>query len=1328
MVRKNALTSDTIRLWIDVGGTFTDAFVSHQGRRHSTKVLSSGLVRYNARRVDTEHWSVDLPDEHRVPGFWNSATVRRIDSGGQAIELGTVSETDATSGGLKILTDERGGAERDSGQADLSESVVLELDAGLEAPALAAHVLLKTPIAASLPELSVRLGTTRGTNALLTRTGAPTALITTAGFEDLLLIGEQDRPDLFAKDIIKPAPLPKWMIGINERLDHHGEVIRRPDRDEVIAVLRDLKRQGAISVAICLMHAHVNDDHERRVAKWADEVGFENISRSSEVAPLIKLVHRAETTCLDAYLNPILDDYLRRVRQQLGGSRRCRLLVMTSAGNLVPDVDYRGRDSVLSGPAGGVVALGRLADAMDCQGAIGLDMGGTSTDVSRFVGKVGRRYESEVSGTRILTPMMDIHTVAAGGGSVCASVAGRLTVGPASAGADPGPACYGRRGPLTVTDVNLLLGRLPADRFPFPLDRRAAMSRLKEIAAERNSVSASSSDCDDLAAGFLQIACTHMAEAVRTVTTSQGIDPRDMALVGFGGAAGGHLCDVAELLGITEVIDHPDASLLSALGMGLASTGHVATAGVYQAADQCDVDQLIKTAESLQTQCHQRLANELAEKQIDSPSDLGATINDRLQTRFEIDCRYLGTESTLTLDVNLRGQVDPNQWVQRFHQRHEQVFGYRRDHPVQWVAVRCEVTLASDSDIFVDPSPERSINTASDHDGDSENTTGVWINGRWQVVRVWERQALTTGQSIDAPAMIISDHSTLLLMPGWNAKVEQGGTIRMKRSTDRSPIPTDTGDTEAESETVDDVTVEVVARRLQGIADSMGEVLRRTAISVNVRERKDYSCAVFRNDGALIANAPHVPVHLGAMGHTVRHLMHVYPVMHDGDCYISNHPFAGGSHLPDVTVVTPVFCRPNDRSGAPDFIVASRAHHAEIGGITPGSMPPDATCLAQEGVLIRDFPLCRNGHENTDALMRLLTGGDYPSRCPDQNLADIQAQRAAGTDGVRALRELTRRYDVAAITRVMDRLIDLAGNSLDTWLTTLPDEPRHYQDQLDDGTVIAVQISKSHQDDRPKLKIDFTGTSDVHPHGFNATPAIVTAAVLYVLKVAGGDHLPLCDGLLRDVQLVIPVGLLNPPVDDDPRRCAAVVAGNVETSQRVVDVLMGCLDLAAASQGTMNNLLIGDDTFGYYETIGGGAGATSQRPGCDGVHTHMTNTRITDPEIFESRLPCSLIRFAIRRNSGGSGRHRGGDGLVREIEFHKDLTVSWITGRRTTSPYGVRGGCNGATGINQWVHDGEIVTLRSADTIEVSAGDRFRILSPGGGGWGVPPTADDSES
>lgn len=1279
-----------IPLWADVGGTFTDCFVTVDAQRRSTKVLSSGVVRGSVSALNGRQATISLArvsGSETPPDFWKGASYRLMRDGACLRTGDVIAQGSSPSSVLNLELDQVV-----SGMGGDEWSI--ELDPHLEAPVLAAHLLLKVPLSQPLPALDIRLGTTRGTNALLTRSGATVGLVTTRGFGDCLEIGEQNRPDLFALTIRKPEPLTRHVLEADERLTATGEVLLALDPESLVQPLAQWLQQGVTSLAICLLHAHVNEVHEQMILQLARRVGFEDISLSSRVAPMIKLVSRAETTVLDAYLTPILADYVARLDEQFNrhqpGAAKSRLRVMTSGGNLVDAQTFRGCDSILSGPAGGVVALGKIADAHAPRGAIGLDMGGTSTDVCRYAGKIPRDYESRKAGVRVLVPMMAIHTVAAGGGSLCDVIDGRMTVGPQSAGAVPGPACYGRGGPLTVTDLNVILGRLPADRFPFPLDVDAARRRLSEVNAKLGQDRFARDE--DAAQGLLTIAVIHMAEAVRTVSTAQGSDPRDFTLVGFGGAAGGHLCAVADALGMKRIIDHRDASLLSALGVGLADVGRIRARGVYRMLQSVDETEWSSMLLAVQDESVESLWSEVTE-------DL--ELERFLRFNLETDLRYKGTEAALTLPAQPWTSLSA-----RFHSAHRMAFGYDQpDREIEIAAVRCEAVIPAAATLDARPVPAAT-------ESPSTRMTDVYLEGSPQRIPLHFRNQIAAGESIAGPAIVLADNSTLVIDPGWIASKQETGSFEIERVAD--PVVETTSE-------VDAVTVEVVARRMQGIADSMGELLRRTAASVNIRQRLDYSCAVFTADGELIANAPHVPVHLGAMGHTVRAIRRAFPIMSEGDVYVSNNPYAGGSHLPDVTVVTPVFCEEGlaHQQVCPNFYVASRAHHAEIGGKTPGSMPPDSKCLGEEGVVIDTFALRRRGVESQLELHRLLTSGRYPSRDPETNLADIAAQRAAGLLGVDYLQQLVTSLGMSRVSACVDTLFKHADSLVRRWIASLPPTPMSFRDWLDDGTEIAVKL----QPKNDRLEIDFAGTSSVHPGCFNATPAIVTAATIYVLRCVIGGTLPMNDGILRRVDLKLPVGLLNPSCGESSDQSPAVVAGNVETSMRVVDCLLGALGIVAASQGTMNNVLIGDQSFGYYETIGGGAGGSPEGPGADGVHSHMTNTRITDPEVYESRYPVRLWRFEIRRGSGGAGLHRGGDGLVREIEFLRPLSLALITNRRGQYvPWGLLGGGHGRAGENILTRSGgETVTLPAAVTCTVGSGDRLTIKTPGGGGWAAPP-------
>ncbi len=1239
--------------WLDVGGTFTDCLVTPpSGKPIVTKVLSNGVMKGKVqKRLDAATFYDSCRESDR-DHLWRDFRCDIIDDSGATLFSAQVIR----------FTQAASAIELDRPFPEHCIGCGYELKSDIEAPALAIRVALQLPLAEPLPPLDVRMGTTRGTNALLTRQGARTALITTAGFEDCLEIGDQTRPDLFALDIVKRSPLAVQTLAIQERIDACGNILKALDKHQVHLQLSALKANGIHSLAICLMHAWKNPVHEQQIGAIARELDFTDISLSSELAPAIRLVPRAETTVLNAYLDPILHDYLHRVWQQLGGSAQCQLRVMTSAGTLSQASQMRGKDSVLSGPAGGVIALAATVRAHGFTSGIGLDMGGTSTDVTRVTQQPIVQYESVKAGIRLLVPTLAVETIAAGGGSICQFNGQRLTVGPSSAGADPGPACYGRNGPLTVTDLNLVLGRLAPDRFPFVLDVSASQNRLIAIRDSMEQKGLKCGTLESLAAGFWEIANHAMAEAVRSISVAEGIDPRPLALVGFGGAAGQHLCAIADILGMTQALDHPQAGVLSALGMGL---GHVAREGVLPV--------YLPLASCAPTSLRQHVANLITENLNELSEESKRT--DQVIHEVLLELRYRNTETSFTVSLSY-DQLDHletySQIEQQVAEQYHQRFGYQRsESSIDLVSVRVRSTLPSPYQLQTLSVPDtKNRVVATEHQA-------CWVQGKHERIARYDRTHLKAGDWIEGPAMIVGPFNTLMVDPGWTAWTMFDGSLRLERSGHTAPLPAMESKEAVSSEThYDPVLLEIFARRFQAIADQMGSSLQRTAMSVNIKERRDFSCALFRSDGSLVANAPHVPVHLGAMGHTVRHLIQRFPDLGPNDCLVTNDPYSGGSHLPDITVVHGVFPDPH---GPAAFYVANRAHHAEIGGRTPGSMPPDACRLVEEGVLIRDFALVWKGEHHHESLRKLLTEAKFPSRNPQENLADLAAQQAANIQGVHDLLQLCQQYGAAKVSEYMGHLQELTATITAERLNRLPQHVMSFEDHLDDGSVICVRIAY----EAPKWIFDFSGTSDVHPGNFNATRGIVTAAVMYVLRTLIAEPIPLNDGVLQDLEIRIPQCMLNPPPQADPEQAPAVVAGNVETSQRVVDVLFGAFGVCAASQGTMNNLLMGNASLGYYETICGGSGATSHQAGASAVHTHMTNTRITDPEVLETRLPVRVNRFQIRLDSGGAGLHRGGDGIVREIEFLEPLTVSLVTSRRGPyPPYGLGDGQPGALGEN----------------------------------------------
>lgn len=1264
------------QFWIDVGGTFTDAFGrAPDGTLHRAKVLSSGATK---GRI-AEHAPgriIDPLRRHDPPDFWRGFRLTILDGAGQPLATTTVTGFDRNA--AEICYAPAPGFSPVAGAA-------YELSSDLEAPLVAIRWILQLPLDQELPPARVRLGTTRGTNALLTRRGAKTAFITTRGFADILQIGYQNRPRLFELDIRKPQPLAEACLEVDERLAADGSVLEPLNEAAAKSALQALYDQGYESLAICLLHAYRNGVHELALERLARAIGFREISLSHQAAPLIKLVARGDTTVVDAYLNPVLREYVARLRSGLGPGSDLRLL--TSAGGLVEASEFRGKDSILSGPAGGVVGFSRVAEAAGFRRSIGFDMGGTSTDVARYDGSYEMQYETEKGGVRVVSPMLAIHTVAAGGGSICSFDGVKLCVGPDSAGADPGPASYGRGGPLTVTDCNFFLGKIPPAHFPFALDRAAVERRLNELLASIAAATNVRYSPEELAEGLLQVANANMAQAIRSVSTARGYDPREYVLVAFGGAAAQHACAIAAELGMTQILNHPDAGLLSAYGMGLADVVWHEVQGVSAAFD-AEGKALIA-----------RLYDELAKKAQAAVAAQGVA-EGRIATSLTLDLRYRGTDVPLTIAAPEDGD-----FAAAFAREHRRRYGYVHERrPLEIVAVRVMGIGRAETA----PPPSQRVPT---RERKATTTERIYFAGQWHDAPLHRREALAPGDVVRGPAVIVEPASTTIIDPEWQAEVLSQGELLISALAE-------SGETISESAAAslaapDPIQLEIFNHHFAGIAERMGLTLRNTASSVNVKERLDFSCALFTAAGDLVVNAPHIPVHLGAMSETVKQLLARHPEMQPGDVYVTNDPYRGGSHLPDVTVVTPVH---DPASGELRFFTASRAHHAEIGGITPGSMPPFSKNLAEEGVLIRDFQLVDAGTPRFDELKELLAAGPYPSRSIDDNLADIAAQVAANSQGVADLLALVERYSWPVVSAYMQHIQAAAEQKTRQALSRLAPGVRRFIDHLDDGTPIAGTITI----DGAQATIDFTGTGPVSPSNLNANRAIVTAAVLYVLRLLVDEDIPLNQGVLAPVTIVLPECLLNPPEAADPRDCPAVVGGNVETSQRVVDVLLGALGLAAASQGTMNNLLFGDDTFGYYETICGGAGATRSADGADAVHTHMTNTRLTDPEVLELRYPVRLRSFGIRRGSGGAGKYSGGDGVTREIEFLSRLRVSILSQRRGPyAPYGLDGGDAGALGRNILQRaDGTLESLPHAAHFTAEPGDVLTIETPGGGGVG----------
>ena len=1148
----------------------------------------------------------------------------------------------------------------------LTATKVLSSDA---APLVAIRQLLGLAATSPIPPCDVRMGTTVATNALLERKGTHCALITNSGLEDVVEIGSQARSRLFDLDITKPPLLHGRVLGVTARCDPDGNVIAPLDEHQVSTALGQWRTEGIDNLAIALLHSYRNPTLEQHIAQIASQHGFRHIWLSSDVDPEIGFLGRTDTTIVESYLTPLIQQYLFTLEAELPSSS---LRIMQSSGGLVQAASFTGRNAILSGPAGGVVAYASIGKRLGIERAIGFDMGGTSTDVSCVDGDFERIHEAEIAGVRLRAPMMSIHTVAAGGGSICRDNGFRLTVGPESAGARPGPVCYGYEGAteLTVTDVNLLLGRVADDRFPFSLHPKAARLALDSI-VEQLRARGQTLDALQVAAGFADIANANMAQAIREVSVAKGRDVRDYALFVFGGAGGQHACPVARSLGIRTIVFDRFAGVLSAYGMGLANVSWHGQAD----GSRNDIDAI----QLLEPRFAKLVATGKAHLADEGFADHQLTI-----TR-EVDLRYRGTDAAITLPTH----SDPAALATSFEQAHQRMFGYLRNQAIEITNIRVRVEGLSPPPTFT--STARSAHTAPE----PRRHQRMWSGGAMRNVGVYWREDLASHQPLRGPALILGETGTIALDEGFDASVGDTGELIIR---DRQPV---VSHTPVENTQADPIRIEIFNNLFMSIASQMGAALQRTAVSTNIRDRLDFSCALFDATGALIANAPHIPVHLGAMSESIRGLLTENPQPTPGTVFATNDPSLGGSHLPDITVITPV----HNEHGELVFFTANRGHHADIGGIVPGSMPAFSTALREEGALLRNVPIVCNDQLQEQVIFDALANTPHPARNPRDNLADLEAQVAANKAGADLLRELMTRTGEATVRAYMAHVQDAAASEVAHELSKLADGTYRFGDALDDGTQIQVTIVIAGD----RMTIDFEGTNGPVEGNLNAPRAITIAAVIYVVRSLVGAPIPLNAGCLRNVDVCIPHNCLLSP----PPGCA-VAGGNVETSQRVVDVLLGALSKAAASQGTMNNLSFGTAEFGYYETIAGGAGATPTAPGGSAVHTHMTNTRITDPEVLESRFPVRLREFSIRRGSGGSGRNRGGDGVVREIETLEAMRVSILSERRTRSPFGLQGGQPGQPGRN--LHNGR--ELPGKATFQAKAGDVVRIETPGGGGFG----------
>lgn len=1188
----------------------------------------------------------------------------------------------------------------------------------------------------------IKMGTTVATNALLERKGDRTVFVTTAGFRDVLRIGYQNRPDIFARHILLPEMLYEQVIEVQERYSAEGEELQAITSDEqqrVQAALQSAYDRGVRACAIAFLHSYRYPEHEQIIAQLARSIGFPQVSVSHHVSPLIKLVSRGDTTVLDAYLSPILRRYIDRIATSLQGhepTQAPRLMFMQSNGGLTDATLFQGKDSILSGPAGGIVGAVQTSRRAGYTKMIGFDMGGTSTDVSHYNGTYERTFETEVAGVRLRAPMMAIHTVAAGGGSILRFDGSRYRVGPESAGAHPGPACYRQGGPLAVTDCNVMLGKLQPAFFPpvfgaagnLPLDREVVHQRFAQLAGQIRAQTGDSRTPEQVAAGFLAIAVDKMANAIKKISVQRGYDVSEYALCCFGGAGGQHACLIAEALGMTEILIHPYAGVLSAYGIGLAdvSTLHERTLECPLVPENlAHIGQTLKNLAGLGwAELHQQgLISEPPNHELPTASVPATPLNSTPTIRVcpRVHLKYEGTDSPLIVDWGSLAEM-----VAGFQQAYQQRYGFTMtDRRLIVDAVSVEVIHTTSS-----PEPE-------DQPRDRTQplvpiaTVPVYLADTWQTTPVYQREHLYPNDCIAGPALIIESTGTNVVEPGWEAQLTTRQDLILKKQAQPTTVES-IGLSQAVRASVvrgdtdpDPIMLEIFNNLFRAIADEMGVTLQNTSYSVNIKERLDFSCAIFDQRGQLVANAPHIPVHLGSMGDSVQSLMQAKgSQLKPGDVYVLNNPYNGGTHLPDITVITPIFLPTYPEpswaaSPTPVFYVASRGHHADLGGITPGSMPPTSTSIDEEGVLLDHVQLVDQGRFLEAEVRSQLESGPYPVRNITQNLADLQAQIAANAKGGRELLSMVEHYSLETVQAYMRHIQDNAEDCVRRVIHDLGQrlgaDPISFTYPMDNGSQIHVTITLDLATN--SATIDFTGTSPQQANNFNAPAAVCKAAVLYVFRTLIEDDIPLNAGCLKPLDIRIPSGCLLNPLPP-----AAVVAGNVETSQAITDALYGALGVMAASQGTMNNLTFGNQRYQYYETICGGSGAGPGFHGTDAVHTHMTNSRLTDPEVLEWRFPVLVQQFAIRTNSGGRGQYQGGNGIIRRLQFREAMTAGILASHRIIPPFGLAGGEPGCVG-QTWVErsDGSHEILDSQATVELAPGETLVVVTPGGGGFGAPP-------
>jgi len=1136
---------------------------------------------------------------------------------------------------------------------------------------------------------AIKMGTTVATNALLERKGERTLFVTTKGFAESLRIAYQNRPDLFARHIVLPELLYEQVIEIEERIDAQGNILLPLNESLARKDMQSAFDSGIRSLAITLMHAYRYHSHEDKLQQIAKDIGFTQISVSHDVSPLMKLISRGDTTVVDAYLSPILRRYVDQFANELGltKSSTTRLMFMQSNGGLTDAGMFQGKDAILSGPAGGVVGMTRTAAVSNYTKLIGFDMGGTSTDVTHFNGEYERSFETLIAGVRMRAPMMHIHTVAAGGGSILYFDGARFRVGPDSAGANPGPACYRRGGPLTVTDCNLLLGRIQLDHFPKvfgenaneALDSEAVKTGFSELANEIEMATGKEIGAEETALGFLRIAVENMANAIKKISVQRGYDVTEYTLNCFGGAGGQHACMVADALGMEQIFIHPLAGVLSAYGMGLADLRCIAETQIERPLN----DENVTYIEQICLDLSHQTRNDILQQHV---------LESQLNTIKKVHIRYEGTDTALLLSLDSVSAMQ-----NEFEHKHRQRFGFIvKERSLLIEAVSVETIGVTDTTI----DPELPL-TDKENELKARNQIQMYVDDAWKQLNHYQREDILPGQTLKGPALISESTGSIVVDDGWQACLNKHNHLVLTRYKARPKQ-------EAAGTNADPVMLEVFNNLFMSIAEQMGATLSNTAYSVNIKERLDFSCAIFDAQGNLVANAPHIPIHLGSMGESIKEIIQKNTGrIQAGNVYMLNDPYHGGTHLPDVTVITPVFDETNKEI---IFYVGSRGHHADIGGRTPGSMPPDSQNIVEEGVLIDNFLLVEAGRLREKETRALLGSGQYPCRNIDQNMTDLAAQIAANQTGVQEVKKMLEHFGREVVQAYMIHVQNNAEESIRRVIDVLKDGDFTYP--MDNGAQIKISITVDK--DKREATLDFTGTSDQDKGNYNAPLAVCKAAILYVFRTLVDDDIPLNEGCLIPLNIVIPTRTMI-----SPEYPAAVIAGNTEVSQCITDALYGALGILASSQGTMNNFVYGNDVHQNYETICGGTGAGPDHEGTDAVHSHMTNTRMTDPEVLEWRFPVTVNEFSIRKNSGGKGLHQGGNGVIRKLRFLEPMTVTLLSSHRHTDPYGLNGGEAGARGKNYVVREnGEQEELLGNDEARLNNNDIVVLETPGGGGFG----------